>query len=241
MSHLVIIDWKSGWKRKDAHHQMAGYSLAVQSQHGPYETITTVVVWLRDMEIDVETWDDAKLKAWREQFAEKMSEIGKKYAPGEHCGFCPHRSTCIAYRDHVAGACLAIAERPTESMTPELLVSLYDRSLMLQKALDAYREALRSNLEQGALTLPDGRKLGFKEETREEIDARIAWPVLRACGLGDLELGKIVKVVKGRMLDVIADATPKGKGAAKKDLLKKLADAGAVTETVVRKIGVIKE
>lgn len=246
---LVVGDWKSGRIRRNHTEQMAGYASAALEKFGAPESgeVTSCVIWLRDLEAEVVVWTVAELEQWRARYDAQQARIGKEYAPGEHCGFCPLRLECRAHQNYLTTSATALMTAPPATVTPQLLASLYPQSRALKKALDSYEAALKEQLEQhGSLAIGDGTVISLGEGTRSEIDAKAAWPILEDEGLSRDDINGLLSVGKGALEEIIGSRAPKGtKGKRQAAVMDRLRTAGAVltksfTKFETKKVGASK-
>jgi hypothetical protein len=97
-----------------------------------------------------------------------------------------------------------------------------------------FDKMLGERLVSGPLSFPDGRSLVLRDQEREEIDARIAWPVLEA-NLTPDDLSGAIKVGKTAVLDAIKATAPRGqKGKVADAVMDELRKLGAVTTKTVQ-------
>jgi hypothetical protein len=79
-------------------------------------------------------------------------------------------------------------------------------------------------------------ELAIVEESRDEIDALKAWPVLTAY-LKEAELAGCVKILKGALMSAVADKAERGqKKAAKENLMVEIEAIGAVETSKIEKM-----
>ncbi len=241
----VVNDWKSGRVRRNAREQLASYAYALRQQYGMPASgvIKGVATWLRFGEIEVYDFDSAALDAFAQSYAlDVVDQIGKRYAPGEHCTFCPRVNECEARTAFLRGAAMVVAEGPGP-LAPADLAALYPRAQMLEKALEAYRKALRLAVqEHGPLPIGDGRVVSLAEQSRDVIDARTAWPILQELGLTDDELAAATSIAKGAIEDAIKDKAPRGmKQKRLMQALERLRQSGALIRTTHQRLEVAAE
>lgn len=241
---LVINDWKSGRVRRNARWQMGAYAYGARAELGMPSSgvITTTVVWLRFGEFEVLEWDDAALDQFRARYIELEGLVGKQYAPGEHCSFCPRQAECGARSAFVRSSANSIASLESTAVTAEQLAALYPQAQLLERALKSYRAAVRSEVMRlGGLPLPDGRTLQLAERQLTEVDPKAAWPVLIEWGLTEDELARCTSIGKGKLEDLVGEkAPPKMKGKHKAQLFERLREAGALTTTTQQRLDVAK-
>jgi len=239
--NLVIVDWKTS-EYGDCWDQLRGYALLGRGLVEGAERARLLAVYLREREVDerVETWDS--LEAWRAELVRVLRERAEVYAPGAHCLYCPRRRECPARAESLRSAAGTLLDRPMEggALTRADLARLYDRAKLLRKALDEFDASLREDiLANGPLPLDDGREVRLEPQTRERIDAAKALSVLPDA-LALAEAG-VLSVSKPRLLQWAAAGAKRGeKGRAREEMMKRLREAGAVSETTSMRLAIRK-
>lgn len=235
---LIVLDWKSGWLRQHKNFQMASYAHGARAKYGMPKSgiIKTVLVWLRYGEIDVADYDNQKLDQFAQIFKKQLTSIGKHYAAGEWCAYCPKRLDCGTYHAYVRSAALTISE--SKEISRETLAELYSKSRLVKKAIDAYEKALRNELAHGPLALPDGKEISLASYEKATIDAVKAWPVLtKDCGFSRDDMAEVTHISKTAVEKIVNDRAPRGhKAKAKRLVIDNLKDAGAITMSGYQKI-----
>jgi len=244
----VILDWKSGRLREvDYWDQLMGY-LYLHVPMTPLRMKTdsevvglVAIAWLRFG--DVEVREVTKAMLW--DFKAKVIKTVRRndYMPGNHCHFCPKKAECPARSQLVETARndLISLESQTGSIPSATLADLYPRALLLKDSLDSYFETLREVLNFGSIAGSDGQVLSFTDETRTKLDTAKALPFIKqVLGLDYLsQLEEIISIPKGKLMKIIGAGSPKEeRQALRQDFLWKLERAGAIKETIARKITV---
>lgn len=246
---MAVGDWKSGRLRRNQRHQMGSYAYGVREQFGMPSSgvIITAVVWLRFGEVEVLEWTSDALDAWAAEVRSLEQYVGSRFAPGEHCGFCPRQLECEARAAWLrsVGSALVAGDGSLAVATPEQLAALYPKAQAFEALLKSYRAALRLAIEEnGGKPIPmgDGRAIGLIDQPRDTIDARLAWPVLEAHGLTEEDLAACTTIGKGALEDVVGAKAPRGqKGKAKAALIDELRQVGAITTTTHQRLDVAKQ
>jgi len=129
-----------------------------------------------------------------------------------------------------------LVERQPESVSsPSGLAALYPRVKQLEAAISDYKSALREALADGPVTV-DGVTYSMGESSRESIDAGVAWRVLQG-EVSEQRFMGLLSVKKGGLEELAAgDAPHGGKAEAKRELMRRLRDAGAVTRSTFTRI-----
>lgn len=227
---ITIIDWKSGRGESSAREQMLAYLWLAQGTNTA-STYTAFVVQLRQQYYDVVHRTASDLEMYEHRVSEALGRHDT-FSPGDHCTFCPRRYDCPARTALVRSAIHDLevgAAQPTMEM--------YTRVQAVARMVEEFRERLREHIAINGPITGDGAVLTLATETREEIDARAAWPHLIEAGLTDDEIAGAVKITKSAMLDAVAGkAEARGKGKAKAQFMDLLRDAGAVHTTEFQKL-----
>lgn len=238
---MVVGDWKSNRVKRGYMNQLIGYAAAAVDTYGMPESgqVTVIVIWLRFHEYEVLNLTEADIESFKKKvwFAEKR--IGKAFAPGSACEFCPHQLDCTPRRHYLQGSAGAIQVADEEGLSPAVLGKLYSRAKMLSKALDRYDKALRMALANGPLEDDAGNQLTLVEQTRDKVDPRAAWPILESAGFDEDDLAGCISMSKTAVLKVVSDRAARGKkGHEKAAMMDALRGAGAVTQTTSKTIKV---
>jgi hypothetical protein len=242
---MTVLDWKSNRVKRDYRAQVVGYGAAAVDQFGMPESgeVKVVTVWLRFFEFEVITVTQDDVERLYHDIERAKLEIGKRYAPGDPCGYCRRQLVCNARHEFLASATSALM--PVASgveLTPEMLGKLYHKSKMVAKALKAYDAALRMQLRQGALSDGEGSLIELVQSKKDKVMPREAWPLLVQNGFSEDELAKCVTMSKTKVMEVVSAKSVRGqKGKAKAALLETMRGAGAVQETFHERIHVKKD
>jgi hypothetical protein len=246
----VIIDWKSQRKECDVWPQLKGYALLDLYLSSPplSENILEwklVVAWLRSGTWETRTVIPTQLDEFKAKLIAACES--DRYNPSEeNCEtkFCPRRHECPAHAALTKVAIHSLSTIPPAEMTPQALAELYPEYRIVKKVCDEYDKAIKLTLESagGKMTLADGRALELIEEPRENIASAIgAFEVLKAAGIAEENIWPALTMGKTKLLDAIAATASKGeKKAAKESVMQALREAGAIEQTVVKKLSLGK-
>lgn len=235
---ISILDWKTG---RDASHskpgQLLAYAALATNAHGMPATgyIYTAEIWLQERLIIERRYDKASIDGlWRR--LGRQLEHQDVHSPGTHCRFCPRAHECSAretyYRSAISSLVVAAETKPTR----ESLAELWEQSRLLKQALAVYESCLDDALADGPLPLPDGREIVLVEQSRDQIDARKAWPVMTAAGLTQDDIASVLSVKKSALLDVVGNRAKRGeKASQRKNIMIQLDQAGAITRRTFNK------
>ena len=92
--------------------------------------------------------------------------------------------------------------------------------------------------------MPDsnGNVLSLQDVNVDHIDARKAWPILKARGFTDEDLTSAVRMSKTSIMATVSSRAVRGqKGRVKAALADELREAGAITQTTQRRLKVERE
>ena len=241
----VVHDWKSGWIRRSGIYQVMGYASGMRATYGMPKSgkITTIVAWLRYQEYEVWSVRDKDLDDFEAMVKRREDDIGKQYAPGEYCEFCPRKLECDARRDYLRNSVATLTAIEVREVTPDVLASFYPHMKALGKALDDYDKALRMGLEGGAvLPTGNGKAIKLGPGSKHNIDARKAWPVLQKFGFTDDQINNVLKMSKPKIEKIYADRAPdRQMDTYKKKIIQRLRDSGALTTTKFLKLQPVKD
>lgn len=244
VSAPFVLDWKFGRVRSDCYHQLAQYAYDYRGElraAGLWRDdmeITTVARWPRLGEEERRVFSGEVLDKWYEYVLSREAKAGQTYAPGDHCGFCPHRLGCTYRQQWLHTTTVALTEQHTAAMTDLTSIgALYEPAKALKRLLDDYNAALDSLLDAGEeVPLPNGKVLRRELQPRDQYDLRAAWPVLKEEGFTAADISTIASISKGAVEKVVKAKVPAGaKRGAKKQawdaFQERLNEAGAVCKT----------
>jgi hypothetical protein len=236
---ITIGDWKSGRNQRQYRHQMASYAYATRAAFGMPKSgrITAVIVWLRFCEVEVLQFTDADLDAFRSEFLDLRRNIGKAYAPGEHCSGCQRAHECPARDAFLRSAQTSMVSANTDGILPSKLAELYPLAKSLEKMIEAYHTALKLALVDGPLPIGNGKQIELVESHRAIIDVGTARPVLAANGFSAEDIDHATSMAKGKIEAIAGDRAPRGmKGHHQAAIIRALDQAGAITQTSFSKL-----
>lgn len=232
----ILDDWKTGWSGADCSAQLGAYAYALLTMRKRLRVLKCGQVDLRFGRITWITYGRDWIKTFAEHDDYLRSKIGVVYNPGEHCGYCKRRLSCVAYTDANRQAVTALTTLTQHEVTvdPTKLANLWPATRLLKKTLEYYEGLTRAALKTGPIPLDDGTTLELVERNRSEIDPAKAWAVLESNGFTLPEIARCLTVSKGEIETVASEKAPRGgKGAAKLAIAKALTDAGAITQTTM--------
>lgn len=252
----AVVDYKSGYLDSDYDDQLMFYLFAhwlpVWDQ---YEHGLTVVLWLREGQMDVQPVNKVAMLAWWARLGKAIGDTAER--PGAHCAGCARHHECAAYAAFLKGAAADILAFDPSGPAPEGLDhvdygTLWPIRSMLTSTngiLNAYETAVRLILENETESLPTGagKKLIIKKEERTEVDVAKGWEALSVslgCRPESIEMiqrhGDLLKLgltdYKARVVD--------GKAGKKKDIIENelalLEKAGALRKKEITKLAQVK-
>ena len=238
----TIIDWKTGRDPTGSKpNQRLAYASAVYERYGmPAQPwIYAAEIWLATGDIIEARYDEAMIKGFQARLADRLKR--PTAAPGGHCRYCRRRHECTERQAWLRLSALEMAEVPPQLATPDALASLWDQSRALRSMLEQYEKAVDMAIEENnGLPLPDGRRLVHKTMTRDTIDARKAWPIMRKAGLDQDAINQVLSISKTKLLEQIAKPVARGgKQEAKAAIITALDEAGAIERKVLKRRTII--
>lgn len=233
--HAAIGDWKTGRRDSDYVHQMRAYAALLMLDDVTIDHVTSVVVWVREGEVERYTTTRAQMRAWVARLVAEVFDWDGTYRPGPHCGHCPRSHECVAVNAMVRRDVSAILDTPADmaaallEMAPDDIVALAQKASLVAEYADRVRKAVRLHVIANGDVHGSSAVLTTSTETRREIDTLKAWPVLEAAGFTDEEMAACVDVSAGAAEKVIAKKAGRGNGAkAVREFKAALESAGAV-------------
>lgn len=235
----AVGDWKSGRVPSHVTEQLAAYAYAVREKFGMPRSgyITSIAWWLRFQEMEVRKMDDNYLDAFADTFQHQMKAAGRQYAPSyDTCGFCTRQNECQALRDWIdaAGSAVMIHQEQAQAgaLTIEQLGELYPQAKMLEKALAAYKEALKHAASRGEVRVGEGKVFRVNEYRKDVInDIQGAWKhLVQDQSFTPSDMASVCKLSLSKIKDIAGNrAEPQGKAKAKKQILEDLNQAGCIS------------
>ena len=237
----TILDFKSGRKDHDYHHQGFGYAWLLFQLRPQYERVTVHFAWLRAQELESYTVTRERAEAWSTQLTAEVINWDGKYHEGPHCQFCSRRAYCPAITAMVRADVAMFADGKTFELStctgPELC-DHFRKIKMLQRLLEAAERNARSEIgHRGDVLDGHGSVIHYvPTKGNREIHPLKAWDVLTA-RLTDQELAGVVDIRVGKLEDAIKTKAGKGKGAgAIREVFDVLDKAGAVSREPGQKL-----
>lgn len=242
----AVLDWKTGRSDHDYEHQLRGYTSLLFDEDPFIDTVTAIVVWLRDQEIETYTITRAQSDEWEEQLL-SLIRHRDEYRPGRHCQYCP--------RSHECDALTALAKRDANILMdinpetlaadvatwePERVADVLSKARMVAKLAESFTDVARARVAAAGGELVCGdRILRICEEERREVDTLKAWPVLQKFIPDDGQLAGCLNVKISAAESAAASVAGRGNGAAaKRAMAEELDAAGAVS---VRRVQTLRE
>lgn len=245
----AVLDWKSGRVPTHVTEQLASYAYAVREKFGMPRSgyITTISVWLRFSEMDVRRMDDAYLDQFAEVFKQQMKSAGRQYAPSyDACGFCLRQNECKARQDFInaAGVSLVSLEDRIDALTVDQLGELYGQVKLVEKAVEAYKSALKMMASKhGQVLIGNGKAYRVQEYRKEVIgDVQETWKhLVQHQGFTPEDMASITKLSLTKAKQIVSDRVEHGdKAKAKAQLMNDLAEAKCTRQIPYTKAVVVK-
>lgn len=239
---LPVLDWKSGRVDSDYSAQKKGYAWLRLQEVPEADTAMSITAWLRDGQLDVQTWTRDQLNAWAEELIRRIMQGESTFSPSGRCVYCPRQNSCEGRRKLVAATMAELADPswPPFTLTAEnrlevapLIADIRSRIKVVENAIERFDASLRVDvMTNGPLPIGDGREIKAVEVKRRELDYRIALPVLLE-HLSESEVDMVTKVSLAQCEQMVQARSPKGQGAGNKRFFNdQLREAGAVRESI---------
>ena len=240
-AEAVILDYKSGYVERDYRAQTLGYAyLAMEDNHQIVKAYL-VVLWLRDMVADVEAVTRDEVMAWAEELKAHVADRLRYTSDVGNCTFCPLATTCAMRPQLLRQAVALFADPFITDLTAGKLAELYPQAQALDKALAAYRAALRQTLrDSGPCDLGNGMEIYLAPGERRTLYLTpgaiddVLMPALDVDSLPDLlvALDGAVTIDKTKLGKAVAAKAERGqKGKLRAAVLEQLETVGAVQRT----------
>lgn len=246
----AVGDWKFGRIPSYAVEQIASYAFCLREKYGMPSSgyITGLVWWLRFQQMDVKKMDDAYLDAFADTFKRQLKSAGRQYAPSyDNCGFCLRQNECQARRDYInaAGSAMLVHQSEAEAgaMTAELIGRLYPQAKLLEKALAAYKDALKQCANRGQVRIGDGKVYRINEYHKDVItNVQDTWKhLVKKQGFTDADMVKVCKLNLTTIKNIAGERAATGEIAKEKArVLRELADDGCISTIPYSKPAVMK-
>jgi hypothetical protein len=213
--------------------------------------VTTIEVHVR-----TKTWrenisrmDRSNLAAFKEALlasAEKRGEI-RNPSPAA-CKFCSARLDCEDYPRMVMDTVIPftatmekVDREGLDFMKVESLIAMYPGFKMLEYACKKFGELFKASLEGAGYIGKENSIEGFHlaERSTRSINPRKAWPILKAAGLDDDAINKVIKMSHSQVKNAIMKSEPPLDSTKKEhwgNVEKELYEAGAVAERISRTV-----
>lgn len=236
---IRILDWKSGRGQVTHEAQLLAYALAAVDQFGlePDQTVTTYEVWVQHGVYHRHDYNADQIEGFRGRLKRAIGDIGRQYAPGAACAFCPRQLECQARQDLIRSTTGSLAIVGGGDLTlREQLSEMFPRVQQLKKAIGQFEELLDLELNNGAIQTADGRQLELGEHERTIIKPIEAWKVITDWEFSQAEIASAMTISKGKLLSTVAKRAKRGQGAAmKREIMQDLDSAGALKRSTFTK------
>lgn len=240
-SHLVVVDFKTGFSEDEHRCQLLTYAHSARERWGMPTCgyTTTVEGQLRHGERIVHNYSANDLDGFRAEVDEAQTEIGKRITPGKHCMFCPRQLACEERGQYLRAAtgALIATDWAGEEIAIVQLGAIYDRYKDVMRAASRYQHLLDAALQAGPVPLPGGRRLEMHEVDRTVVDVT-ALAVFDEMGWTSEDLRQAVTISKSGIDRIVKSKSPPRGGARMwREVMGKIEDAKAMrTETRREKV-----
>lgn len=244
-----VADYKSGRLEGDHYNQMAAYAALALEDGNPKCGVKAAVIQLREQSIRYYTFTRAKIRDWIDSLVQNVVKWDGSFCVGGHCRFCRRAGSCEARTamvrqtiNEIGDAGLQFDPASSRSELAPYMVGLFERVKVVESLVKSFIDRIKEEITMnGPLPSGDGRTLQIKLEHRDKIDPEAAWAVLQSY-IQDEDLAKCVSISKTKMLKAASEGAPRGsKGAIKQEVMDRLTEAGAITQTEVRKLTLTKD
>lgn len=233
------VDYKFGRVERATNQQRRGYAFLAWKDLDLLEAWSGAVYpMLEDGLIDAKIYQASELDTWFDELQRRIRnavEPNDKYAPGTHCVYCPRRTNCKPRTEWWRETVSTFSKDPVPVLVNDDSVA---EAFKLAKAIIIEADRMKDFAMQYAddhkgEILPSSRKSRFEIRTthKDEIDPAKAWPiVLKLLGK---RVSEAMVIRKGAMMNIVGEnaiAAGEKKGAAIKEAIKLLEDAGAISK-----------
>ncbi len=236
----IVVDFKNTYRDDDHSAQLITYAYLLLESDPYMQSVTVYVPMLRlgkaDQALELpRDW----VMLWIREFTVNTLRHPEIFRPGEWCSRCKRKATCPALRDLNRQTVEVFADRGFEGMlTRDTLPDIRMRVKLVKEAIKCFEDfQTETILEQGPISLGEGKLLKAFEIKKDIIGLSRALPLLQEIFGSDADIEKFVTVGKTAMLEAIGSKAPKGmKGKAQAAFMNKLEAAGAVSHKTETRI-----
>ena len=233
--HTVILpDLKTGRVTTEYEHQLRAYAHLVFSTMPEVETITALIFWARDLELQKWTWTRKDNEKWLADVDRKIFKWdGKKFTVGKHCLYCHRSINCVARNKAMAtGRDLILHKETADALVKDDLKTAWTMAAMIIQTVESWQNRTKErSAVAGGLDFGDGTELVMVEKnTKPEIYTVQAAAVLhKDYHFTPEDVLTCCTLSKGSVGDLIGERAPKGqKGSMRKEAFEALQKAGAI-------------
>jgi len=243
---VAILDWKSGYKKRNYIDQMKAYAYAIIADDSTVEEVSSTLVWLRDRDFRTFVFPRKELEKWMETFLKRSAFWdGVTYVEGEHCEFCPRRLGCPKYHEFNQSAVAIFTDEKIKEdglrlfgeggalVSPEKIYRAYAQACLVQSVAKKFLEQLKEDIEREGPVILKDRAIGLRQRKGKTIiDPLKAWPVFEE-HFSPEEIAQFITVNKGNLTKTKSDIMPRGrKGKAIKAMMEDLKNVGAISNAL---------
>lgn len=225
-----VIDWKSGYKDSDYRQQLLTYAHLAMHNFPVVKQVYVCLAWLRTGEYEGEWVTREASNLWHTETMSRLEAVG--FNPGRHCSHCPRFLECPAAKAQLiqAGEVLIESAQQTELTEVDKFFTILDAQKMLSDYCEKVHTMLRAQLAAvGGKIESEDREVFFVEQSRREIDAKVALPIIRE-KFGSDTADQCCSVSKKSIEEVVKASVGRGqKGKAAAAFMAELEERGAVT------------
>ena len=239
---IRIIDWKTGRVDESHVNQLKGYALLACLAYPEADTATVFLVRVREQCADTHHFTRAELLDWWAGICESVKVETPALNPSRHCGYCPKRLTCPAFRESLAVSTAMVSSYRDGDLidfsSEDGVAELLDRVKVVEQCCEQARAGIKACVigAGGSLRTSDGRELYIDHRELKSIDVAAGLPVLEET-IGREALLPLLKVGKGDVEKAVV--APRGQKKARLEKLwSDLDQAGAMKITTQERLEV---
>ena len=234
-----ILDWKTNRDEVFSYiDQLKGYALGLSGME-PKEKYIGILVWLRDVDMDVFEFSHGEISRFREEIIDQATKYSRDYVVGDHCFFCPYKYGCKAHSQMItttAGALVGENFPDLDKLAP-VLDEKYEQIQAVAKACKLVLDRIKAHIiDNGDLEFPDPdrgvtKTLGIQTRSTRKIDTEKAYQYVIE-NFPEESIYNSMTFSLPKLQNAKADLAERGaKKDAKQGVIDTLTDLGALTIT----------
>lgn len=232
---VINADLKTGRADTSYEHQMRAYAYMALNEYKTAESVVSLILWARDLEVQKWEWTREDLENWIAKMQTRVWDWdGVNYAVGSHCTYCRRHASCEARIAEMKSvqALMALHKDPPPVLVGDDLRRAWRATIDIPKLFEAWRDRQKERvIATGSIDLGDGTELAVVERNSAPlIDTEKAVKVLQAgFKFSDSDFFAVCDVKIGGVKDQVAKNAARGeKGKARKEVVEALTKEGAL-------------